>query len=108
MRAPGVGIAVALDHSVFIGVITNIVLAVALTLTADRGSAGALGQVAFWGQNAGLVVFMIGLVSNTQVLKQIGAPLMGVCLLLSLAQVVMRLRESSLVEPAGAQAAAAA
>jgi hypothetical protein len=35
--------------------------------------------------NLGLIVFVIGLVSNTQVLKQIGAPTMGVCLLLGLA-----------------------
>ena len=35
--------------------------------------------------NAGLLVFVIGLVAGTQVLKQIGAPTMGVCLLIGLA-----------------------
>jgi hypothetical protein len=99
------GIAVALDHSVFIGVITNLAIGLALALTADRApSAGSLGQVAFWGQNAGLVVFMIGLISNTQVLKQIGAPVMGVSILIALAIVAMRLRDSSLREAMAADA----
>ena len=99
------GIAIALDHSVFIGVITNITLGLALALTADRPrSSAALGQVAFWGQNGGLVIFMAGLITNTQVLKQIGAPIMGVSILIGLWIVVMRLRESSLSEAASTDA----
>jgi hypothetical protein len=101
------GVAVALDHSVFIGVITNIVLALGLALTADRPSPSGLGEgIAFWGQNLGLVTFMTGLITETQILKQIGAPLMGTCILIGLAIVFMRLRESSLsggaVEPVAA------
>jgi hypothetical protein len=91
------GLAIALDHSVFIGVITNITLGLALALTADRSEGSSLGeQVAFWGQNIGLIVFMTGLITNTVILKQVGAPLMGTCILVGLAIVVMRLRASDL------------
>jgi hypothetical protein len=96
------GLAVALDHSVFIGVITNLLIALGLSLTADRpASSPAAIQLAFWGQNMGLVVFMAGLISETQLLKQIGAPVMGISILTALALLVMRLRESDL-SPAGA------
>jgi hypothetical protein len=88
---------VALDHSIFIGVITNLVLGLALALTADRPSPSeAAQQLAFWGQNLGLIVFMAGLISGTQVLKQVGAPVMGISILLALALVVLRLRDSNL------------
>jgi hypothetical protein len=88
---------VALDHSIFIGVITNLVLGLILTLTADRPSPSAAGdQLAFWGQNLGLIVFMVGLIGGTQVLKQIGAPVMGISILLALALAVVRLRASNL------------
>lgn len=91
------GLAVALDHSVFIGVITNMVIALSLSLTSDRSGESPIGEhVAFWGQNLGLVVFMAGLITETVVLKQIGAPVMGVSILVGLGIVTMRLRSSSL------------
>ena len=39
----------------------------------------------FWGVNLGLLVFVIGLIVDTAELKRIGAPVMGIVLLLSLA-----------------------
>jgi hypothetical protein len=92
------GLAVALDHAVFIGVITNLLLALGLALSADRSTSGPALQLAFWGQNIGLVVFMAGLISETPVLKQVGAPVMGISILLALALVAIRLRGSDLRE----------
>jgi Zn-dependent membrane protease YugP len=46
---------------------------------------GWIGQVIFWGVNLGLLVFVIGLIVGTVELKRIGAPLMGVTLLVALA-----------------------
>jgi hypothetical protein len=90
-------LAIALDHSVFIGVITNIILGLALAMTSDqRDGSAAADHVAFWGQNIGLVVFMAGLITETVILKQIGAPVMGLSILVGLAVVVMRLRASNL------------
>jgi hypothetical protein len=91
------GVLVASDHSAFIGVITNLVFAALITLSADRRSTWPWAdQVAFWGTNIGLVVFLVGLVAGVTILKQIGAPLMGVALLVGLAAFAIRLRDSSL------------
>lgn len=96
------GVLVASDHSAFIGVITNLVFAALLTITADRRSTWSWAdQVAFWGTNLGLVLFLAGLVAGVTILKQIGAPVMGVALLVALAAFATRLRASSL---AGAEA----
>jgi hypothetical protein len=90
------GLAVALDHSVFIGVITNLLIAFGLSLSADRATSRPALQVAFWGQNIGLVVFMAGLLTETPLLKQIGAPVMGLSILLALGLLFLRLRGSNL------------
>ncbi len=45
---------VASDHAAFIGVITNLVLGLILTITADRGEdTGMLGQIGFWVMDLG-------------------------------------------------------
>jgi len=76
---------IASDHSAYIGIVTNIVLGlltVLLLRAIDRRS--WIGQVVFWGVNLGLLVFVIGLIVNTAEIKRIGAPVMGITLLLAL------------------------
>ncbi|TAJ99930.1 MAG: hypothetical protein EPO36_10505 [Chloroflexota bacterium] len=93
------GVLVASDHSAFIGVITNLVFALLLTLTDDRADRWPwASQIGFWGTNLGLAVFLVGLVAESSMLKMIGAPVMGVSLLVGLAALAMRLRASSLRE----------
>jgi hypothetical protein len=92
---------IASDHSVYIGVITNIVLGLLLTLVAGEAAGGTarrawIGQVTFWGVNLGLAVFVLGLIVNTSELKRIGAPVMGVALLVALAIVAARAVSASL------------
>jgi len=71
---------------VYIGVITNATFGVLTVVVATTvGALTIARQVAFWGMNLGLLVFVVGLVSNTIILKEIGAPTMGVCLLVGLA-----------------------
>jgi len=76
---------IASDHAAYIGIVTNIVLGLltVLLLRSDRRS--WIGQVIFWGVNLGLLVFVIGLIVNTAQIKQIGAPVMGITLLVALA-----------------------
>jgi hypothetical protein len=71
-----VGVLIAFDHSMFIGVMTNALLA-----TVVRLIGGATERVVLWAVNGGLLVFLIGLVSDTAVIKRIGAPVMGLALL---------------------------
>jgi hypothetical protein len=71
------------------------------TLTARGGreaGGGAAGSAVFFGVNLGLLVFLAGLVLNTAILKQIGAPVMGVGLLAGLAILAPRLWRGDLAE----------
>jgi len=91
------GVLTASDHAAFVGVVTNLILGLALTLSADRheGSAAA-EQVAFWLMNLGLAVFLVGLIAEVPEVKRVGAPIMGVGILVALAVVAIRLRASDL------------
>lgn len=80
---------IASDHSVYIGVITNIIIGLLSVLVLGR-AAGALSHVIFWGVNLGLVVFVIGLILDTAEIKRIGAPVMGITLLVALAILASR------------------
>jgi hypothetical protein len=80
----------ASDHAVYIGVITNVVLGV-LSLMFLRGRAPSwVAHVIFWGVNLGLAVFVVGLIVDTAEIKRIGAPLMGVTLLVALGMLAAR------------------
>jgi hypothetical protein len=82
----------ALDHMMFIGVITNGVLAIAQILTANRSSIlKALETPIFLGINTGLAIFVVGLLLEEATPKQIGTPIMGVSILLALALYTLRL-----------------
>lgn len=87
---------IASDHTVYIGVITNIVLGLLILLLLRRGAAAWIGQVVFWGVNLGLAVFVIGLILDTAEIKRIGAPVMGITLLVALAILAMRAWSSAL------------
>ena len=82
---------IASDHAVYIGVITNVVLGL-LSLLFLRGRAPAwVAQVIFWGVNLGLAVFAVGLILDAAEIKRIGAPLMGVTLLVALGLLAARM-----------------
>ena len=82
----------ALDHTMFIGVITNGVLAVAHILTANRSHIlKGLETPIFLGINIGLAIFVVGLLLEEAAPKQIGTPIMGVSILLALALYTLRL-----------------
>ncbi len=87
---------IASDHSVYLGVITNIVLALLSTMLLRRDAPGWLSHVVFWGVNGGLTVFVIGLILDSAEIKRIGAPVMGVALLVALAILATRLWSSQL------------
>jgi hypothetical protein len=80
-----INILIASDHSAYIGIITNIVLGLlSVLLLRANDRRGWIGHVVFWGVNLGLLVFVIGLIVDTAEIKRIGAPVMGITLLLAL------------------------
>lgn len=85
-------ILLASDHAVYIGVLTNIVIGLLSLLVVGRGAVSSwVPHVVFWGVNLGLAVFMVGLIVDTAEVKRIGAPLMGLALLVALGLLAPRL-----------------
>jgi hypothetical protein len=71
-----VGVLLAFDHAMFIGVMTN-----ALFGMVGRSGDGEPGGYLLWLINGGVSLFLIGLVLDVSILKRIGAPVMGLALL---------------------------
>jgi hypothetical protein len=70
------GVLLAFDHSMFIGVMTN-----ALFALVARSSAREANPALLWSVNGGLVLFLLGLILDLSVLIRIGAPVMGLALI---------------------------
>jgi hypothetical protein len=110
--AAPLNVLIASDHSVYIGVVTNIVLGL-LSVLVLRGAAAWVSHLVFWGVNLGLVVFVIGLLLDSPEIKRIGAPVMGVTLLVALGFLAWRawserLETEALERPMAAAEGAAA
>jgi hypothetical protein len=82
-----------LDHMMFIGVITNAVLALIYLATRDRTSILPWADTVIVAAiNGGLIAFAIGLIAEVTVLKQIGTPIMGGGILFAILVFTLRLR----------------
>ena len=66
----------------FIGVMTNALFGAIAALAAVRA---ATNRIILLAVNVGLVLFLIGLSTDTTILKQIGTPIMGLALLYGIA-----------------------
>ena len=96
------GLLLAFDHTMFIGVMTNIMFGVlALKLVSPR--AALANKVLWWGVNVGLAGFALGLLTTTAALKQIFAPIMGLSLLFGLVSYLAELRSATTDAPIAAR-----
>jgi hypothetical protein len=78
----------AFDHSMFVGVMSN-----ALFAAVGSEAAQSRGLIAvMWGINAGLGVFLVGLVADVPALIAVGAPVMGISLLIGVYLLLTGLR----------------
>lgn len=85
-----IGVLIAFDHAMFLGVMTNALFAgLAIGLAYDNAQ-----RAVVWGVNIGLAGFLVGLVADVTVLKQIFTPLMGLALIAAIA-VFLRPRQAS-------------
>lgn len=87
-----------LDHSQFIGAMTNSFFAMLLAATVPGGRGRRIDQVIFVLVNVGLVGFVAGLLFDVTALKRAFAPTMGVGLLLALGTYAWRLLPAGAVE----------
>ncbi|MDP3983545.1 MAG: hypothetical protein Q8Q52_00875 [Acidimicrobiia bacterium] len=90
-----IGVLLAFDHSMFVGVMTNALFAAVGKLGGRSGSP----RLVVWGVNLGLIAFLVGLVGEITVLKQIGSPIMGVALLAGIYLLIVQLKPPSQAAP---------
>jgi hypothetical protein len=82
----------ALDHAIFVGVMTNAIFGLLFALTRARGTFWPWADhVVFVGTNAGLAGFVFGLATESVILKQAFSPIMGASILLGLFVCAVRL-----------------
>jgi hypothetical protein len=93
----------ALDHTMFIGVLTNVLFAQLLVATAPQHQLAAWAdKVVFWLVNIGLAGFWAGLVLDETWPKRTFTPLMGAGILLGVGVFLARLQADTAQEPAPA------
>lgn len=86
----------ALDHVMFIGVMTNAVFGLVRVATADRRQVVAPGvdRYVFWGMNLGLIGFWLGFVLDEAWPKRLATPVMGTAILVGITVFLLRMRSS--------------
>lgn len=86
----------ALDHMMFIGVMTMAIFGLLTAITATRRDwLDWADQWVFWLTASGLVGFLIGLIADVVWIKRISTPALGAGILLALAVFGLRLRSGS-------------
>jgi hypothetical protein len=87
------GVLIALDHSMFIGVMTNALFGLIQVATSERRSFWPWADhVLFWGMNVGLTGFLVTLILEQQGPEKIFTPIMGLSILLGLLTYAIRMR----------------
>ena len=88
------GLLIALDHSIFVGVMTNAIFGLIHDATQEQRTLWPWAEdVLFWGMNIGLIGFLITLLSGALVLERIFTPIMGLSILLGLLTYGLRMRK---------------
>ncbi|MBI2918840.1 MAG: hypothetical protein HYY01_12725 [Chloroflexi bacterium] len=83
----------AMDHAMFIGVLTNVLFGLVYEVAGARRSFWAWADhVLFWGMNVGIIGFVVGLIMQEAIIKQIFTPIMGTSILLAMVTYTVRLQ----------------
>lgn len=88
----------ALDHMMFVGVLTNAIFGLLLGVTQKDTRGRAVTDALFYGMNVGLIGFIISLLADVTWLERIATPLMGLSILAALGVFTLRLRSSDAEE----------
>ncbi|MBA4179675.1 MAG: hypothetical protein C0506_03715 [Anaerolinea sp.] len=88
----------ALDHMMFIGVLTNAIFGLLLVVARRDGRGRIADQAVFFGMNIGLVGFVVSLLGDLTWLERASTPLMGASILTGLAVYTMRLASREATE----------
>jgi hypothetical protein len=88
------GLLLAFDHTMFIGVMTNLLFGAIVLGGLGRAELGVVDKVVLWGVNLGITGFMVGLLTVSPVIKRVSTPVMGVALLIGIVAYLMEMRSS--------------
>lgn len=86
---PPLNLLLAMDHAIFIGVMTNTIFAVIMLFR--RSVPPMVDQVVFAGLNLGLIGFVAGLLMDSAPIKQVSTPVLGLAILVGVVANVMAL-----------------
>ena len=83
----------AMDHAMFIGVMTNSLFGLVSEAASKRRSLWPWADhVLFWGMNVGAVGFVVGLALKSTVIKEVFSPIMGTAILIAIVTYTLRLQ----------------
>ncbi|MBI5714402.1 MAG: hypothetical protein HZC38_13420 [Chloroflexi bacterium] len=83
----------AMDHAMFIGVMTNGLFGLINDVAEERRSFWPWADhVLFWGMNIGIVGFVAGLAQKSAIIKQVFSPIMGIAILIAIVTYTLRLQ----------------
>ena len=89
----------ALDHAVFIGILSNALFGLVQEASAERRNFWPWADdVLFWGMNFGMIGFVVSLLLDVRILERIFTPIMGLSILVAILTYVIRLSGSSRAE----------
>ncbi len=89
------GLLLAFDHSMFIGVMTNVLFGVIVLQGLRRTSITTVDKVALWGVNVGIIGFVVGLLMVSAPVKRVSTPIMGISLLIGIGGYLMEMRSQA-------------
>jgi hypothetical protein len=92
------GLLLAFDHTMFIGVMTNLLFGAIVLGGFGRAAIGTVDKVVLWGVNLGIAGFIVGLLTVSPVMKRISTPIMGISLLIGIFAYLGEMRASNPVE----------
>jgi hypothetical protein len=84
---------VALDHIMFVGVMTNAIFGLIQETARERRVFWPWAdEVLFWGMNIGLIGFVVSLMTDMPFLEPVFTPLMGLSIIVALVAYALRMR----------------
>ncbi len=79
------GVLLAMDHTMFIGVMTNALFGmIQVGVEGRRATWAWANDAVFWGMNVGLAGFAVGLITGETLLYRVFTPIMGLAILLAI------------------------
>ena len=88
------GLLIAFDHTMFIGVMTNLLFGVIAYGLLQRPEIRTVDRILLWGVNLGIVGFVIGLLTVSPIMKRLSTPIMGSALLIGIGIYVAEIARS--------------